>query len=605
MKNHFKILNLKTLNISFLFLSFFITPNLHAFSDLGNHPYSRSITYAENQGIVKGYSDGTFRPNNIINRAEFTKIIIQARFSQTEINKCDIAELNFPDVGFQDWFAPYICVAKKNNIINGYPDGFFRPSWPILFTESAKIISQSFEYKLGQSEIWYEPFILALESRVAIPQSISNLEHKVSRAEMTEMIYRLKENIRTSTSKTFQAVAGHKHSVIYKDQIKNQKSKQTILDKIADTKTETPKVSTRPIKKKNNSNDSDKNSENKSEEKNGLNIVFDKCGDFDDFLGYKWISNIQELESNDYEISQICYSEKRDMAIILGSVSPSLLSLGSFDDIVKIVLWQYFPGTNTLNETKTKYSLISLEASDLSFGPRKGLLLTIFDRASGSEYRYNYITKVMQRVTLCGNLDSDKFDNFDWITDVRSLNKSFTPPYEDVLRVDWPEKNNFSIESICYFKDQDIVLGAGVRALENPPELTELKKPKGARGHLTLFQFQPKTSLFTKNITGFEVDGFASYLEFGSRGFKNNTIKLYERKGANPNRYLSSEYKYQYGLEEIQKEKYCQLTKTQLQHGLNYDANFGEGLKCVDRSEIEAENKAAKAEEKRLKDLGW
>jgi len=597
MKKLFKIFS-----SSFLFLVFLIPFKVNAFTDIETSPYARSIVYAQNQGIVEGYNDGTFRPNNVINRAEFTKIIIEARFSQSEILGCDIAALPFPDVNVYDWFSPYICTALKHKIIKGYPDGRFRPSWPILFTESAKIIVQSFEYEIGESDIWYEPFILALEERVSIPPSIKKLDHEVTRGEMTEMIYRLKEGIRTSTSKTFEAVAGHKHSVVFKSDIQNKQNNETILDKIDDQKTQTVRVGVRPVKKGNVEVPKNQEGENAPL---ALEVVFDKCGDVKDFLGYKWIDNVQELESKNYEVSQLCYSEERDMAIILGSVSPNLLSLGSFDDIVKIVLWQYFPGTNTFKKTQTKFTLSSLEVTDLTFGQRDGLLLTIFDRSSGSEYRYNYITNSMQKIAECGVLEDKKFDNYDWISEIRSLNNYFTPTYEDVLRVPWPKEGKFMIENICYFKDQDLVVGAGVRALEDPPKLSELKKPEGPRGFLTLWKFQPKTSLFTTNITGFKVDGFASYLEFGSRGFNNNKVILYERKGANPNKYLSSEYKYDYSLDALKKYKYCQLTKTQLQQGLNYNAYYGEGLTCVDRDIIDAENKAAKAEEARLKELGW
>lgn len=45
----------------------------------------------------------------------------------------------FPDVRSSDWFAPYVCLMHKKGFIKGYPDGTFRPGNAINFVEFAKI----------------------------------------------------------------------------------------------------------------------------------------------------------------------------------------------------------------------------------------------------------------------------------------------------------------------------------------------------------------------------------------------------------------------------------------------------------------------------------
>jgi len=172
------------------------------------NPNFASISYIKEKHIVNGYRDGTFRPQNKINRAEFTKIIIGAKFSKSIINNCQLDTLKFPDIDKGFWYAPYICIAKQYGIINGYPDGKFRPNRDITFIEASKIISQTFEYSVQKKDIWYEGFVLALESRKAIPNSISSLNHNITRGEMAEMIFRLKKHIITSPSKTLESLKG-------------------------------------------------------------------------------------------------------------------------------------------------------------------------------------------------------------------------------------------------------------------------------------------------------------------------------------------------------------------------------------------------------------
>lgn len=164
------------------------------FNDVSSaHPNAQGIEYVKNQGIVKGYEDGTYRPDQTINRAEFTKIIIESQFSKSEIQKC--TNTPFSDVEAEKWFTNYICLAQKNQIVNGYSDKTYRPSQSISFVEAAKIISNTFDFSIQESEVWYEPFVKVLTEKKAVPTSIDQLEKNITRGEMAEMIWRLKAKI--------------------------------------------------------------------------------------------------------------------------------------------------------------------------------------------------------------------------------------------------------------------------------------------------------------------------------------------------------------------------------------------------------------------------
>jgi len=98
-----------------------------AFPDTADHPYRVAIDYVQSRGIVSGYPDGLYRPDDAINRAEFTKILVGGKVTERQLKECvAVLPSPFPDVVAGDWFAPYVCAAKHGGIIAGYPDGTFR-----------------------------------------------------------------------------------------------------------------------------------------------------------------------------------------------------------------------------------------------------------------------------------------------------------------------------------------------------------------------------------------------------------------------------------------------------------------------------------------------
>ncbi len=77
------------------------------FSDTTEHQYRESIQYLADHGVVGGYPDGTFKPDQDINRAEIMKIMLEASRGGENF----AGEYCFPDVK-TEWFAKYLCYAK-------------------------------------------------------------------------------------------------------------------------------------------------------------------------------------------------------------------------------------------------------------------------------------------------------------------------------------------------------------------------------------------------------------------------------------------------------------------------------------------------------------
>lgn len=101
------------------------------------------VTTAVRQGIIEGYPDGTLRPHASINRAEALKILLLTANADrilAEFGPNDLPEPSFPDVKPSSWFAPYITQGQALGLLEGYPDGTFRPEQPITRAEAAKLI---------------------------------------------------------------------------------------------------------------------------------------------------------------------------------------------------------------------------------------------------------------------------------------------------------------------------------------------------------------------------------------------------------------------------------------------------------------------------------
>ncbi len=192
----------------------------NAFSDVpSSHPNADAIAYVKAQGIVSGYSDGTFKPDQTINRAEFVKIVTGARKDiyllengqePSWLSHCfdDPSTKPFSDITPDMWFGKYVCAASEVGTIGGYPDGTFRPSHTINFVESAKILGNA--YGMGSLAIdapaqdpWFKPYATALGDAHVIPTSINAFDQQITRGEMAEMIYRLQAGVTDKPSKTF------------------------------------------------------------------------------------------------------------------------------------------------------------------------------------------------------------------------------------------------------------------------------------------------------------------------------------------------------------------------------------------------------------------
>lgn len=112
-----------------------------AVSDIAGHWAQGYIQPLVDKGIISGYPDGTFRPNNPITRAEFCKIITSALIYDGVIADYVTTRGTFTDVPDNIWYSQYVETAYANGFVVGIGEGKFDPGAFITRQGMAKIVS--------------------------------------------------------------------------------------------------------------------------------------------------------------------------------------------------------------------------------------------------------------------------------------------------------------------------------------------------------------------------------------------------------------------------------------------------------------------------------
>ncbi|MFC1749384.1 S-layer homology domain-containing protein [Pseudomonadota bacterium] len=161
------------------------------FSDIAGHAYEEAILFVQAEGVVEGYSDGTYRPDDPVNRAEFTKIFMEALYEGSSI----LGSNCFPDVG-TEWFAKYVCSAETIGVIDGYPNGEFKPANYINLAESLKILTE-ISSNLNDVPIepvegeWYQVYFDMANDANLLDTINSEPGHLLTRGEMAELTQKI------------------------------------------------------------------------------------------------------------------------------------------------------------------------------------------------------------------------------------------------------------------------------------------------------------------------------------------------------------------------------------------------------------------------------
>jgi len=171
----------------------------YIFSDVTTiHENAAAIAYFKQVGWINGYDDGSFKPDNLVNRAEFLTIlanVLEVDFMGGVYENC------FTDVK-NEWFSPFVCYAKSAGWVGGYGDGSFKPGQTINRVEAFKISVGAFgltvpsgvvekPYPDVEVSIWYAPYAqLAKDGGIFAGENFE-AGKLMTRAACVQMVYNI------------------------------------------------------------------------------------------------------------------------------------------------------------------------------------------------------------------------------------------------------------------------------------------------------------------------------------------------------------------------------------------------------------------------------
>lgn len=177
----------------FVLVNLVTVPVFADFTDLkAEHSSFEAVNVLNKLGVINGYDDGSFKPDNNVTRAEFTAMLLRTR-GMGAVGSTSLENPPFPDVVTPDvsWAIGNIRTARELGIVNGYDDGTFKPNNNVSYEEAVKMIVCALGYGEMGSEgaFWYSKYIMTATSLGFLDGAGGAIATPATRATIAQMLY--------------------------------------------------------------------------------------------------------------------------------------------------------------------------------------------------------------------------------------------------------------------------------------------------------------------------------------------------------------------------------------------------------------------------------
>ncbi|NGQ95616.1 S8 family serine peptidase [Brevibacillus sp. SYP-B805] len=148
---------------------------IEGYRDIATHWARSEIARLTRKGVVKGFNDATFRPNQAVTRAEFAVMLLKAMRASGAYVSPYTGSNPFRDISKKHWAYDDLMKAYRLGIIRGYPNNTIKPNQPLTRAEMAVMVARAqnallykhsySSYRDVSNNYWASPAIEALTSR--------------------------------------------------------------------------------------------------------------------------------------------------------------------------------------------------------------------------------------------------------------------------------------------------------------------------------------------------------------------------------------------------------------------------------------------------------
>lgn len=117
------------------------------FADVKGTAYEEPVSRLELLNVLKGYPDGSFKPEGSITRAEFAAVAVRARGLAGVAEAAKGLPSGFVDVPATHWSAGYVGTAGSMGIVNGIGNGMFAPNGLVKYEEAVTMLVRALGYE--------------------------------------------------------------------------------------------------------------------------------------------------------------------------------------------------------------------------------------------------------------------------------------------------------------------------------------------------------------------------------------------------------------------------------------------------------------------------
>lgn len=172
-----------------------------SFSDVSANSDSYvAINFLKDNNVVRGYSDGSFKPDSNVSRVESLKFIFEGL--NKPVNTRNVLE--FADTDSKAWYARYIAAAQKLGIVKGYPGNVFKPANQVSKAEFLKVLLGAAGYGIDNYHpsvkpfddvdisAWYGGYVASAKDRNLLDTStnVYKPNSPITRAEVADLLYK-------------------------------------------------------------------------------------------------------------------------------------------------------------------------------------------------------------------------------------------------------------------------------------------------------------------------------------------------------------------------------------------------------------------------------